>query len=145
LLTGRVGVLAMPTDQQIKEETQIANRQVLPYDRQVRPAGSPVPAAGEGPSQQIKHVFYIVRENRTYDQIFGSDSRGDGEPSYELYDGNGVSGPTGGVTPNAHALAHRFPLLDHYYMDSEVSVDGHLITSGGYATDYAQKATAANY
>ena len=90
-------------------------------------------------------MFYIVRENRTYDQIFGSDPRGDGKTQLELFDGNGVSGPTGGITPNAHALAQRFPLLDHFYEDSEVSVDGHLITTGAYATDYVQKATAANY
>jgi YVTN family beta-propeller protein len=145
MLIGRVGVLPLPSDRQIKEATAVANKQVLPYNRETQPAGSPVPAPGTGPSQQIKHVFYIVRENRTYDQIFGSDTRGDGAPSLELFDGNGVSGPTGGTTPNAHALAHMFPLLDHYYMDSEVSVDGHLITTGGYATDYAQKATAANY
>jgi YVTN family beta-propeller protein len=145
MLIGRVGVLPLPTYSQIKHETRIANKQLMPYDHESQPAGSPIPAAGQGPSQQIKHVFYIVRENRTYDQIFGSDPRGDGEKRYELYDDNGVSGPTGGITPNAHALARDFPLLDHFYMDSEVSVDGHLITTGAYATDYAQKATAANY
>jgi YVTN family beta-propeller protein len=145
MLIGRVGMLALPSDQQIREETQIANRQVMPYNREAQPAGSPIPSPGSGPSQQIKHVFYIVRENRTYDQIFGSDKRGDGAPKLELFDGNGVAGPTGGITPNAHALAHTFPLIDHFYMDSEVSVDGHLITTGGVATDYVQKATAANY
>jgi hypothetical protein len=56
-----------------------------------------------------------------------------------------VSGPTGGITPNAHSLVSRFPLLDHFYEDSEVSVDGHLITAGADATDYVQKSTAANY
>jgi YVTN family beta-propeller protein len=145
MLLGRVGVLPLPSYQQIEKETSIANKQVTPYDNESQPAGSPIPAAGQGPSQQIKHVFYIVRENRTYDQVFGSDPRGDGEKSYELFGDNGESGPSGGITPNAHALARSFPLLDHYYMDSEVSVDGHLITTGGIATDYAQKATAANY
>jgi YVTN family beta-propeller protein len=145
MLIGRVGVLPLPSYAQIKEATGVANRQVLPYDQEKQPAGSPIPASGQGPSQQIKHVFYIVRENRTYDQVFGSDKRGDGDTKLELFGDNGEAGPTGGITPNAHALARTFPLLDHYYMDSEVSVDGHLITTGGYATDYAQKATAANY
>src|SRR5437588_1447316 len=145
MLLGRVGVLPLPSYQQIKEETSVANKQVKPYNHEAQPAGSPIPASGQGPSQQIKHVFYIVRENRTYDQIFGSDPRGDGEKRYELFGDNGEPAPSGGITPNAHALALRFPLLDHYYMDSEVSVDGHLITTGGIATDYAQKATAANY
>ena len=145
MLTGQVGVLALPSDRQIKKFNGTAKRQVIPRDHGTRPSGSPIPAPGTGASPQIKHVFYIVRENRTYDQILGSDPRGDGDPSLELFDGNGVSGPTGGVTPNAHALAHMFPLLDHYYMDSEVSIDGHVITTGGYAIDYVQKATASNY
>ena len=145
MLIGRVGSLPVPTDRQLVADTVIANAQARPNNPEARPAGSPVPAAPGQPSGQIKHVFYIVRENRTYDQIFGTDSRGDGNPKLELFDDNGVSGPTGGITPNAHALARQFPLLDHFYEDSEVSVDGHIITATAYATDYAQKATAANY
>jgi YVTN family beta-propeller protein len=145
MLIGRVGSLPVPTDRQILADSAIANAQARPNNPESRPAGSPIPAALGAPSAQIKHVFYIVRENRTYDQIFGSDPRGDGNPKLELFDDNGVSGPTGGITPNAHALTRQFPLLDHFYEDSEVSVDGHIITSTAYATDYAQKATAANY
>jgi YVTN family beta-propeller protein len=145
MLIGRVGVLPLPSYRQIKQATRIANKQVMPFNREKQPSGSPIPAPGTGPSQQIKHVFYIIRENRTYDQIFGSDPRGEGAPKLELFGDNGEAGPTGGITPNAHALARMFPLLDHYYMDSEVSVDGHLIAVGGYATDYVQKATASNY
>ncbi len=145
LLIGRVGVLPIPTDRQVLADTAAANAQSRPYNTESRPQGSPIPAATGRPSSQIKHVFYIVRENRTYDQIFGSDPSGDGDPRLELFADNGVGGPTGGITPNAHALARQFPLLDHFYEDSEVSVDGHLITAGAYATDYVQKATAANY
>src|SRR5439155_25655999 len=85
------------------------------------------------------NAFYAVRGTRTYDQVFGSESRGDGDPRLELFDDNGIATPAGGVTPNAHALARRFPLLDHVYADSEVSVDGHMITAGGYAIDFVQK------
>jgi YVTN family beta-propeller protein len=145
MLTGYVGVVPMPSDREIKSLTNSANKAVVPYNHENRPVNSPIPAPGTGPSAHIKHVFYIVRENRTYDQMLGSDTRGDGDPSLELFDDNGVSGPTGGVTPNEHALVRAFPLLDHYYMDSEVSVDGHIITTSGYANDYAQKATASNY
>ncbi len=77
--------------------------------------------------------------------MFGTNPRGDGDPKLELFDDNGVGGPTNGVTPNAHQLASMFPLLDHFYADSEVSVDGHLITSGSYAIDFVQKALHANY
>ncbi|HEX8977745.1 MAG TPA: alkaline phosphatase family protein, partial [Solirubrobacteraceae bacterium] len=144
-LTGRVGELPTPSDIQMSRSSALANAQVVPQNAEARPAGSPIPAPGQGPSTQIKHVFYIVRENRTYDQVFGTDARGDGAPSLELFADNGVGGPTGGITPNAHSLARQFPLLDHFYADSEVSVDGHLITAGAYATDYVQKALAANY
>jgi hypothetical protein len=145
MLSGRAGVLARPTDAQLQADTAGANSEVHPANAQSPPAGTPVVGPGGGPSAQIKHVFYIVRENRTYDQIFGTDPRGDGQASLELFDDNGVGGPTSGITPNAHALARKFPLLDHVYADSEVSIDGHLITAGSYATDYVQRATAANY
>ncbi len=145
LLIGRVGTLPIPTDRQVVADTPAADAQSQPANGESQPAGSPIPAMTGHPSTQIKHVFYIVRENRTYDQVFGADPRGDGNANLQLFNDNGVSGPTGGITPNAHAITRRFPLLDHFYEDSEVSVDGHLITAGAYATDYAQKATAANY
>jgi YVTN family beta-propeller protein len=146
MLNGRLGRLVTPTDAQIQTTyTPQADAQVRPANAASPPAGTPVVGPHGGPSRKIKHVFYIVRENRTYDQIFGTDPRGDGEPALELFDDNGVAGPTGGVTPNAHALSRTFPLLDHVYANSEVSVDGHLITAGSYATDYVQRATAANY
>jgi YVTN family beta-propeller protein len=147
MLLGRVGVLARPTGQGLAQLTKDADAQVVPANAQKRPPGNPVPAPGSGPSAQIRHVFYIVRENRTYDQVFGRDPRGDGDPSLELFGDNvqGTPDATQGITPNAHALSRAFPLLDHLYADSEVSVDGHLITAGAIATDYVQKATQANY
>jgi YVTN family beta-propeller protein len=146
LLIGRVGITPVLTDKEIVSVTPQADRQLVPYDSETQPAGSPVPASFGHPSTQIKHVFYIVKENRTYDQIFGSEgSHAEGDPSLEVFDNNGVSGPTGGVTPNAHALTSRFPLFDNFYEDSEVSVDGHVITAGAESNDYVQKATAANY
>jgi len=115
MLSGRAGVLATPTDAQLTADTAGADAEVHPANAQSPPAGTPVVGPSGGPSSQIKHVFYIVKENRTYDQVFGSDSRGDGSAALELFDDNGVSGPTGGVTPNAHALTRTFPLLDHFY------------------------------
>jgi DNA-binding beta-propeller fold protein YncE len=144
-LLGLVGSLAIPSDQQDQQLTPTADAQAHPSNLIPPPAGTPIVGPDGGPSRQIKHVFYIVKENRTYDQIFGSDPRGDGAPNLQLFDDNGVAGPTGGITPNAHKLTRTFPLLDHFYSDSEVSVDGHIITSGAYAIDYVQKALAANY
>jgi hypothetical protein len=96
------------------------------------PKGTPLRPGGP-----IKHVFYIVRENRTYDQILGDVAKGDGDKKLELF------GPT--VTPNMHALVNRFPLVDHVYANSEASIDGHFWTSAGNVSDYVQKNWMQNY
>jgi YVTN family beta-propeller protein len=75
-----------------------------------------------GDPSKIKHVFLIIRENRTYDQILGDVAAGNGDPSLATF---GISGPDGVVTPNAHALVQRFPLFDNYYNPSRQSADGH--------------------
>ena len=144
-LLGRVGVMPRPNDKGLKPLSAQAAAQLRPSSLVRPPAGTPVVAANGGPSDKIRYVFYVVRENRTYDQIFGSEPRGDGSPALELFDDNNTPGRAGGVTPNAHALTRQFPLLDHFFADSEVSVDGHMITSGGFATDYVQRALQANY
>ena len=145
MLLGQVGVLPAPSDALVARLGRVVDKEVRPDDYTPAPLDTPVESPGGGPSAQIKHVFYVVKENRTYDQIFGTDRRGNGDPALELFDGNGAKGPAGGVTPNAHALATMFPLLDNFYADSQVSVDGHLITTGGYATDFVERALEANY
>ena len=75
-----------------------------------------------GAPSKIKHVFVIIRENRTYDQILGDVAGGNGDPTLAVF-GNNAS--FGGVTPNAHALVQRFPLLDNFYDPSRQSADGH--------------------
>jgi len=145
MLLGRVGVLPRPTDGEARALSSVVAQVLKPDSATGPPPGTPVIGPGGGASTKIKYVFYVVRENRTYDQIFGSDPRGDGDPGLEVFDDNNTGTPASGVTPNAHALSRMFPLLDHFYADSEVSVDGHQVTSGAYATDYVQKALAANY
>jgi DNA-binding beta-propeller fold protein YncE len=149
LLTGQVGVVPVPTDAYFALAQATVDAATVPGDgsgtRPVVPASTPVVGANGGPSDQIKHVFYIVRENRSYDQIFGSDPRGDGDPSLQLFDDNGAPAPVGGITPNAHALSREFLLLDRFFSNSEISVDGHVITSGAYATDYTVKGSPQNY
>ncbi|MDX6638607.1 MAG: hypothetical protein QOJ01_2118, partial [Solirubrobacterales bacterium] len=85
----------------------------------------------------IQHVFYIVKENRTYDQVLGDDRRGDGDPKLTLFGKK--------YTPNFHALARRFPLLDHVYADSEASIDGHYWTAAGAVSDYVIRNWHQNY
>jgi DNA-binding beta-propeller fold protein YncE len=100
------------------------------------PAGSPIPRRVGDPSP-IKHVFYIVRENRTYDQVLGDLEQGNGDPNLCLFGED--------VTPNAHALAREFVLLDGFYVDAEVSYDGHSFSTAAYATDFTEKVWPMNY
>ncbi|MEA2405291.1 MAG: hypothetical protein QOE08_1938, partial [Thermoleophilaceae bacterium] len=135
IVTGASGVLAFPTDKELRAFTPKASRQLVPTNKQSRPPGHPI--VGPGPEQKIKHVFYVVRENRTYDQIFGDDTRGDSDPKLSLFPDK--------ITPNAHALARRFGLLDHVYANSEASIDGHFWTSAGAVSDYVTKNWHQNY
>ena len=112
---GMSGVLRFPSDSRLAKLTPRASEQIRPTNARAgarRTRRSP-------PDGPIKHVFYIVRENRTYDQILGDDPRGDGDPKLTLFGEE--------ITPNAHALAKRFPLLDHVYANSEASIDGPLL------------------
>ena len=132
---GRSGVLRFPSDRKLRRLTPRASRQIRPSNKQEPPPDTPLKTPAKG--GKFKHVFYIVRENRTYDQIFGADPRGDGDPKLELFGE--------GITPNAHALARRFPLLDHVYANSEASIDGHFWTAAAAVSDYVSKNWHANY
>ena len=100
------------------------------------PAGNPVPQQVGGRSP-IEHVFYIIKENRTYDQILGDMPGGNGDPRLCIFPDS--------VTPNHHALAREFVLLDNFYVDAEVSADGHNWSMAAYATDYVEKTWPGNY
>jgi len=85
-----------------------------------------------GSPSLIKHVFMIVRENRTYDQVLGDVAAGNGDPSLAVFGDGSVAGGTP-VTPNVHALVTRFPLLDNFYDPSRQSADGHQWITEGMA------------
>ena len=78
-----------------------------------------------GDPSKIKHVFVIIRENRTYDQILGDVVGGNGDPSLATFGDNSTYAAYSVVTPNAHALVERFPLFDNFYDPSRQSADGH--------------------
>ncbi len=86
---------------------------------------------------KIKHVVYIIRENRTYDQVFGDMPKGNGEPKLVMF-GNDI-------TPNAHKLANEFVLLDNTYCNGEVSQDGHQWCNAAYCTEFTEKAWVSSY
>lgn len=93
-------------------------------------ADHPIPALAGGESP-IKHCLYIVKENRTYDQVFGDLPEGNGDAELCIFPER--------VTPNHHALAREFVLLDNFYVESEVSADGHEWSMAAYATDFVEK------
>ncbi len=85
----------------------------------------------------FEHVIYIVKENRTYDQVFGDLKQADGDSSLLFFPRS--------VSPNHHALAERFGIFDRFFVNAEVSPDGHEWSMAAYVTDYAEKTIPSNY
>ena len=99
--------------------------------------GNPIPMKVVGGQSPIKYVFYIVKENRTYDQVLGDVKEGNGDASLCLFPEK--------ITPNQHAIVKEFVLLDNFYVDAEVSADGHNWSSAAYANDYVEKTWVSSY
>lgn len=85
----------------------------------------------------IEHVIYVIKENRTYDQVLSDLPQGDGDTTLLFF-------PRAN-TPNHHALAERFGLYDRFFVNAEVSADGHNWSMAAYTTDYTQKTVPSNY
>jgi hypothetical protein len=92
--------------------------------------GTPLYSAGDGLRLPIRHVFYIVRENRSWDQVMGDLGRGEADSSLTLFGER--------ITPVAHQIARDFVALDHFYADGEISVLGHSFTTSGYASPFLE-------
>jgi YVTN family beta-propeller protein len=140
LFKGTLSIINVPTSQQLSAYSQqvYAN---TPYNKhkELESAGettNPVPLK-IGDSSPIKYVFYIIKENRTYDQVLGDMPEGNGDTSLCLFGEK--------ITPNLHALAREFVLLDNFYVDAEVSADGHNWSMGAYADDYLEKTWPTGY
>jgi YVTN family beta-propeller protein len=135
VLSGAVSIVAVPDAAQLAAYT----KQSL--------ANVPVPAAQVDAAQaatiehdvfpKIKHVVYIIRENRTYDQVLGDLGKGNSDPKLVLFGEK--------VTPNAHSLSRSFVTLDNLYCNGEVSEDGHQWSNAAYATDFNEKAWTNSY
>ncbi len=140
LYTGAVSRIPMPTPESMAEYTRLAKLcSPLKEDGSpngVRPTDSPIPGKVGNPSP-IKYCIYIIKENRTYDQVFGDVKRGNGDANLCLFGEK--------VTPNHHKIARDYVLLDNFYVEGEVSADGHEWTMGAYATDYVEKAWPQSY
>jgi DNA-binding beta-propeller fold protein YncE len=141
LFHGTLSAIPMPTPAQMAKYSKTAYEcSPLLKDASARSAGvaedNPIPRKLGGKSP-IKYVIYIIKENRTYDQIFGDMKEGNGEPDLCLF--------PEAITPNHHKLARQFVLLDNIYVDGEVSADGHEWSMGAYATDFVEKMWPLSY
>jgi DNA-binding beta-propeller fold protein YncE len=155
LMQGTLSIIDLPGpgkfDNQVKEWTKRAysclpanvrtdatdGRDVTDGDsKKTKVWDNPIPRS-LGEKSPIKYVFYVIKENRTYDQVLGDMREGNGDPTICLF------GETN--TPNHHALAREFVLLDNFYVESEVSADGHEWTMGAYATDFVEKMWPLTY
>ncbi|MEI6727089.1 MAG: alkaline phosphatase family protein, partial [Actinomycetes bacterium] len=132
MVDGRAGLMRLPSDAQVKRLSPMATRQIHPRDAQAAPAGTPLRA--DGP---IKHVFFVVRENRSYDQLLGDLGRGNGDPQLTIFGQD--------VTPNLHSLVTRFPLFDHVFANSEASIQGHFWTASASVPDYVDRNWVQEY
>lgn len=140
LLMGTLSMIPIPSPEELSVYSQAVYHNT-PYHKEQEGLaegvqGNPVPRK-KGDSSPIKYIFYILQENRTYDQVLSDMPQGNGDTSLLLFGRH--------ITPNHHALADNFVLLDNFYVDGEVSADGHNWSMGAYATDYMEKNWPTSY
>jgi YVTN family beta-propeller protein len=128
LQTGTASFIGPFNDQQLEAYTKAVLANSAYNDRKLE-VSSPLPP--------VEHVIYIVKENRTYDQVLGDMKEGNGDPSLVLFGEQ--------VTPNHHKLAREFVLLDNFYVNSDVSADGHNWSTAAIAPDYVEKLWPNSY
>ncbi|WP_259069956.1 beta-propeller fold lactonase family protein [Mucilaginibacter sp. X4EP1] len=140
LFKGTLSFITAPQPEQLKAYTRQVYANTPFNDKKTALAagedGNPVPRR-VGDKSPIKHVFYIIKENRTYDQVLGDMPQGNGDTSLCIFGNH--------VTPNHHAIASNFVLLDNFYVDAEVSADGHNWSTAAYATDFIEKTWPTSY
>ncbi len=142
LQKGSVNVIPLKN---LKDDIKNWTKQVysnVPYNdallqRSLEPKAPTIVPNQVGIGSAIKHVIYVIKENRTYDQVLGDMKQGNGDARLAIFGRK--------VTPNHHMLAEQWVLLDNLYCDGEVSVDGHSWSTSAIATDFNEKLWPANY
>jgi YVTN family beta-propeller protein len=146
LMKGSVSVIDIPSDEELKQETKVVIENNFKFIES-KNNKSLIQDLG------IKHIVFIAKENRTYDEIFGQISGGDGDASLARF-GNNVKVsnrkgtkivPDANVMPNHIALAKHFAMADNFHCDSDVSADGHRWLVSTYPNEWCETATAASY
>ncbi len=153
LMKGSVTILDIPAD----EALEIWSQQVLNNNFRVDPVvdttGCPVPPAPGLRQSPIRHIVFISKENRTYDEVFGQLVRGKGDPALARYGVNRTFANQAGedtvknatVMPNHLALARQFGVSDNFYVDSDHSADGHRWLANTYPNEWMETTVASGY
>jgi len=147
LVTGNISILNEPDERSLATYTQqVMRNSGLIGDRKARLFSGPSP---------IKHVIYVIKENRTYDQVFGDvkqsgdGTRADGDANLAIFGGSDAakspSGSAQEITPNHRALASRFGLFDRFFVNAEASPDGHNWSTAAFSSDYVDEAYRWEY
>ncbi|MFM9066768.1 MAG: bifunctional YncE family protein/alkaline phosphatase family protein [Planctomycetota bacterium] len=139
-LSGSLSIIELPSDKELAAYTHQVYKNCPYSDKQLTTAPSKRPTAiptKVGDASPIKHVIYVIKENRTYDQVFSDIPRGNRDESLLMFGER--------VTPNHHKLANEFVLLDNLYCNGHVSADGHPWSTMAYNTDYIARNWALTY
>jgi YVTN family beta-propeller protein len=141
MIVGTLSQIAVPNATQLAAYTkQVVANNGFNEGNKLRTAGTPpssvIPLHAGDPTP-IKHVIYVIKENRTFDQVFGSLGKGNGDPKLNLFGDESA--------PNQRALEKQFVTLDNFYSDAEVSADGWNWAVGAEANSYVQRAWPQNY
>jgi YVTN family beta-propeller protein len=135
-LTGYVSFIKLPSERRLNQLTKQVTHN-LPNAEHDSDSKALAETIRERVFPHLQHVLYIIRENRTYDQVLGDLGRGNGDPSLTLFGEE--------VTPNAHKLAKTWAVFDNLYVNGEVSENGHQWSDAAYATDFTSKAWLQSY
>lgn len=148
IVSGNISLVAVPDERRLYEYTQSVMRNNGLLGREKR-------SIFPGGKSPFKHVIYVIRENRTYDQVFGdviasgNGQKADGDSSVAIFGaGEAAKSPNGepqNITPNAHSLAARFGLLDRFFVNAEASPDGHNWSTAAFSNDFVDKSFRWNY
>lgn len=134
---GSISFVAVPGKMELQEMTKVVVNNNSPFKMVTGPGQKKnipkIAAVPQTPTQRspIKHVVYIIKENRTYDQVFGDMKQGNGDTSLVMFGRD--------ITPNHHKLAETFVLMDNFYCSGVLSADGHQWANEAYVTDYLEK------
>jgi YVTN family beta-propeller protein len=153
LMKGTVSIIDLPNENELREYSKKVIENNFAFNQVTSKNNNPIPAFPKAAESPIKYLVFISKENRTYDQIFGQLKNGEGDSQLSIYGKNvsfknrkgtaEVQNAT--VMPNHLSLAEHFTISDNFYVDADVSADGHVWLTNTYPNQWMETHTAAAY